>query len=105
MAQLAIEENENDTAKEILTFVLENTQDIDLLVQSNFYLMQMRVNSAKEIDYPLIKIDLENLLKEFEISTYTLSLQILQAHFTTFNLKNPELGKTILKTALESRFR
>jgi tetratricopeptide (TPR) repeat protein len=101
LGQLAIEENENDTAKGILTFVLENTQDIDLLVQSNFSLMQMRVNSSKEIDYPLIQTDLESLLKEFEISPYTLSLQILQAHFVTFNLQNPEQGKTILKTALE----
>jgi tetratricopeptide (TPR) repeat protein len=101
LGQLAIEENENDTAKDILTFVLENTQDIGLLVQSNFSLMQMRVNSAKEIDYPLIQTDLENLLKEFGVSPYTLSLQILQAHFVTFNLKNPEQGKAILKTALE----
>jgi tetratricopeptide (TPR) repeat protein len=101
LGQLAIEENENDTAKDILTFVLENTQDIGLLVQSNFSLMQMRVNSAKEIDYSLIQTDLENLLKEFGVSPYTLSLQILQAHFVTFNLKNPEQGKTILKTALE----
>ena len=101
LGQLAIEENENDTAKDILTFVLDNTKDLDLLVQSHFYLMQMRVNSAKEADHLQIQTDLNNLLTEFSVGTYTLSLQILQAHFETFNLKNPELGKSILKKALE----
>lgn len=101
LAQLAIEENEPETAKEILTFVLENTKDIDLLIQSHFYLTEMKINAATEKDYKAIEADLALLLKEFGISPYSLSLQILQAHFTTFNLKNPEFGKAILKTALE----
>lgn len=101
LGQLAIEENEDETAKEILTFVLENTRDLDLLVQSNTYLMEMRIKSAPEKDYPVIENDLIALLKEYEVSPYTLSLQILQAHFLAFNLKNPETAKTILKNALE----
>jgi tetratricopeptide (TPR) repeat protein len=101
LGQLAIEENEDETAKEILTFVLENTKDLDLLVQSNAYLMQMKIKSAPEKDYPVIENELIALLKEYEISPYTLSLQILQAHYLAFNLKNPETAKTILKNALE----
>lgn len=101
LGQLAIEENEDETAKEILTFVLENTRDLDLLVQSNTFLMEMRIKSAPEKDYPVIENELIALLKEYEISPYTLSLQILQAHFLAFNLKNPETAKTILKNALE----
>lgn len=101
LGQLAIEENEDETAKEILTFVLENTRDLDLLVQSNTFLMEMRIKSTQEKDYPVIENELIALLKEYEISPYTLSLQILQAHFLAFNLKNPETAKTILKNALE----
>jgi tetratricopeptide (TPR) repeat protein len=101
LGQLAIEENEDETAKEILTFVLENTRDLDLLVQSNTYLMQMRIKSAQEKDYPIIENDLIALIKEYEVSPYTLPLQILQAHFLAFNLKNSEAAKTILKSALE----
>jgi tetratricopeptide (TPR) repeat protein len=100
LAQLAIEENEKETAKEILTYVLENTKEIDLLIQSHTFLKQMQIDAAKEIDYKNIDIELTSLLKEFGISPYSLSLQILQAHFVTFKLKNPEQGKTILKTAL-----
>ncbi len=100
LAQLAIEENEKETAKEILTYVLENTKDIDLFIQSHTFLKQMQIDVAKEIDYKTIDTELTSLLKEFGISPYSLTLQILQAHFVTFKLKNPEQGKTILKTAL-----
>ena len=101
LAQLAKEENELDTAKEILTFVLDNTKDLELLIQAHTFLIQMRIDSAKEPDFKTIEADLDSLLKEFGISPYSLSLQILQAHFVTFHLKNPEQGKTILKNALD----
>lgn len=101
LGQLAIEEGENETAKEILTFVLENTKEMELLLQAHTYLIQMRIDAAQEKDLKPIETDLDALLKEFGITPYSLSLQILEAHFVTFNLKNPELGKSVLKTALE----
>ncbi len=101
LAQLAIEEGDKETAKEIFTFVLDNTKDLELLIQSHTYLMQIRIDSATEKEYPTVASEMDLLLKEYGVSPYSLSLQILQAHFTTFHLKNPELGKTILKIALE----
>ena len=101
LAQLAIEEGEKETAKEILTFVLDNTKDLELLIEAHTFLIQMRINSAQEKDLKAIETDLDLLLKEFGISPYSLSLQILQAHFETFHLKNPEQGRAILKTALD----
>ena len=61
----------------------------------------MKINSAKENDYKEIEENLAVLLKQYGISPYSLSLQILQAHFLTFNLKNPEAGKAVLKATLE----
>lgn len=100
LAQLSIDEGENETAKEILTFVLENTRDLELLIQSHTYLLKMRIDSAQEKDLKPIETDINNLLTQFEISPYSLQLQILQAHFVTFNMKNADLGKSILKKAL-----
>lgn len=100
LAQLTIEEGEPETAKEIFTFVLENTNDIELKIQANYYLTDMRINAATEKDYSVIETDLALLLKEFGISPYSLPLQILQAHFLTFKMQNPEAGKPILRTAL-----
>ncbi len=103
LAQLAIEEDNHEAAKEILSFVLENTKDLELLVQANSYLIEMKIEKAKEKDFSAINIELANLLREFEISPFTLSLQLTQAHFVAFNLKKPEEGKAIIKRALELR--
>jgi len=100
LAQLTVEEHETETAKEILTFILDNTRDVELLIQAHTFLITMRIDAATEKDLQAIGTDMELLLKEFGISPYSLSLQILQAHFVTFQLKNPELGKSILKKAL-----
>jgi tetratricopeptide (TPR) repeat protein len=101
LAQLAIEENQEDEAKEILLFVLENTKDLDLQIQSHSYLLEMKIKKAQEKDYATIDKELDDLIKEFGVSPYTLSLLKIKAHFATFNLKNAELGKTILKNTLE----
>ena len=101
LAQLAIEEGDEESATDIINFVLENTQDIDLQIFAHSFLMENKIEKALEKDYPAINTELELLMKKFGVSPYSLSLQTLQAHFVTFNMKNPELGKSILKKALE----
>lgn len=101
LAQLAIEEGDDESAKEIIAFVLENTQDIELQIFAHSFLLENKLDKALEKDYPAINAELELLLKKFGISPYSLSLQTLQAHFVTFNMKKPEQGKAILKKALE----
>lgn len=101
LGQMAIEDNDQDSAQEILTFVLENTKDLELLIEANSYLIQMKIDHATEKDYPAITAQIEGLIKEFGISPYTLSLLKLQADFEAFHLNNPEKAKTILKNAME----
>jgi tetratricopeptide (TPR) repeat protein len=101
LAQLAVEEENEEAAKEILVFVLENTQDLELLIQANSYLVTMKIKKASENDFAAISAELDGLLKQFETSPFTLSLQLIQAHFTAFNLKKPEGAKAIVKRALE----
>ena len=101
LAQLAIEEDDTETAKEILGFVLENTKDLELLIQANSYLIEMKINKAPEKDFAAINTKLNTLLTEYEISSFTLSLQLIQAHFVAFNLRKTEEGKAIIKKALE----
>ncbi|MFV8368698.1 tetratricopeptide repeat protein [Flavobacterium sp. LB2R40] len=101
LGQLAIEEENEDAAKEILGFVLQNTQDLELLIQANSYVLTMKIEKASEKDFAAISTALDDLLKQFGISPFTLSLQLIQAHFTAFNLKKPEEGKLIVKKALE----
>ena len=101
LAQMAIEDNDQDAAKEILTFVLENTQNIEVLIQSNCYLIDMKINHALEKDYQAISDELDLMIKEFGVSPYSLELLKIQANFSAFQLNNPEKGKIILKNAME----
>jgi tetratricopeptide (TPR) repeat protein len=101
LSQFALNEDDTDTATEILNFILLNTKDLDLLVQTNSYLMQIKIDKAQEKEYPIINNELQQLLVTYEITPFTLSLQIIQAHFLAFNLKKTEEAKTIIKKALE----
>lgn len=103
LAHLAVEEDDQEMAVEILGFVLENTKDLELLVQANTYLISIKIEKAKEKDFANINAEIEALLTEYEISPFTLSLQLIQAHFVAFNLKNPEQGRAIIKKALDLR--
>ncbi|MBP7317919.1 MAG: hypothetical protein KA980_06825, partial [Flavobacterium sp.] len=73
LAQLAIEEENQETAKEILDFVLENTSDLELRIQANSYLITMKIENTSEKDFVAISTELDELLKQFGTSPFTLS--------------------------------
>jgi tetratricopeptide (TPR) repeat protein len=101
LSHFAMNEDDIETAEEILNFILQNTKDLDLLIQTNAYLIQFKIDKAQEKDYPIISSELQQLLTTYEITPFSLSLQIIQAHFLAFNLKKTEEAKTIIKRALE----
>lgn len=101
LARLAIEEKQNEEAKTILTFVLENTQDIDLQMQAHHFLVSMEIETASQKEYLTIDLKLQELLQKYGISPYSLELQLLTANFQTFYLQQPELGKQVLQNALK----
>ena len=101
LGQMSIEDNDQEAATEILTFVLQNTNDIDLIIQANSYLMEMKIENSQDKDYVAISQELDKLITEFGVSPYTLPLLRLQANCSAFQLKKPEQAKTILKNAME----
>jgi tetratricopeptide (TPR) repeat protein len=100
LAEMAIEENQDEAAVSIINFVLENTQDLDLQIFSNAFLLRNRIEKATPKEYAVIKTDVELALKKFGVSPFTISLQELQAKFFAFQLEDPEAGKAVLKNAL-----
>ncbi|KRD11521.1 hypothetical protein ASE21_07380 [Flavobacterium sp. Root901] len=100
LSQFALNEDDTETASEILNFILQNTKDVDLLIKTNASLMQIKIDKAQEKDYPAITAELQQLLVTYEINPFTLSLQLIQAHFMAFNLKKTEEAKEVVKRAL-----
>jgi tetratricopeptide (TPR) repeat protein len=101
LGQMAIEEGENEVATEVMDYVLLNTTDVELIVQAQTYLLKMKMEKAQEKDFTAINAQFELLLKQYGITSVTLSLQLKQAHFVSFLMKNPTEGKAIIKRAME----
>ncbi|KAF2518846.1 tetratricopeptide repeat protein [Flavobacterium salilacus subsp. salilacus] len=101
LAELTVEEGENETASEILNFILENTQEPTLQMQAHSRLLKIDIAAAQEKDYPAIQKRIDDLLAQFGVSPYSLDLQVLKADFDAFYMKNPDAGIAALNTALK----
>jgi tetratricopeptide (TPR) repeat protein len=101
LAKMALEEKQHEDAKAILTFVLENTQNLDLQMQAHHFLLTMEIELASEKEYPTIDLQLQELLKKYGISPFSIELQMLTAHFKTFYLNQSKQGITLLQNALK----
>ena len=101
LAKLAIDEKQNEEATSILTFVLENTDNLDLQMQAHHFLVSMEIESALEKDYLALDLKLQGVLKKYGVTPFSLELQILTAHFEAFYLKQTDSGKQLLQNALQ----
>ena len=100
LARMDKDEKQNEDAKSILTFVLENTQDQDLQLQAHHFLLSMEMETATVNEYLALDIKAQELLKKFGITPFSLDLQLLTAHFEAFYLKQTDRAITLLKNAL-----
>lgn len=101
LARLASDEKETETEREILEFVLANTQDRDIIIGVNRALLKMDMEKAPVSEYPQLSQRINQLLQQYGTSSNTIQLQILKAHFDAFYLKQFESAKTLLTQALE----
>jgi tetratricopeptide (TPR) repeat protein len=101
LAKLAVEENEDTTAREILNFILQNTADPELQMQSHYYLLSIDIKTAQEKDHPAIKQLINGLLTQYGVSPYSLDLQLLKADFEAFHLKDTRAGIETLNSTLK----
>jgi tetratricopeptide (TPR) repeat protein len=101
LGQFAIEEGNQEAAAEAMNFVLENTTDVNIIVQAQSYLLKMKIDKAKETDFAAINAQFDALLKQYGVTPVTLPLQLNQAHFESFVIRNPTAGKAIIKRAME----
>lgn len=101
LAHLAMEENEDAAAREILDFILKNIENPDLQMQAQFDLLSMDIAIAKDKDYALLKQRIDALLAQYGTTPYTLGLQIIKADFEGFHLKNTKAATETLNAALK----
>lgn len=87
-------------ANDIFNYVLENSQDIQMILLAHQYLLDIETQNAAKKDLPEIDKKYLDLFKQFGTYEQTLSLQIAYGNFLAFYLQKPEEASRFLKQSL-----
>ena len=101
LAITAMGENENEVAKDILKYVLENTQNVATLLIAHQYLLDMEIKGANVKDTPNIEKTYLQLFDSYGLSEQTVALQISYADFLAFYDNRPEEAIKFLKQSIQ----
>ena len=101
LARLASGEKEKEVEREILEFVLSNTQHSDIIIDVNCALLEMDIEKATTVEYPIISQKINALLQQYGWFSNTIKMQILKAHFDAFYLKQFDSAKRTLTKSLD----
>ena len=101
LAQICVNEKDNETAQAIFQFILQNTTDESTILNAQYFLLKNEIADAKPEDYTLIQSKFDTILNQFGDSPFSVDLQILAAHFKAFYLNDFENAKALLDKLME----
>ena len=101
LANIAINENEEAVAKEILTYLISSAQDLDTLLSVNYNLLQIEIKESSNEDYEKINSKFQTLFNQYGTFAQTLDLQIAYAHFLGFYYNQTSQATTFLENTLK----
>lgn len=94
-----ISKNEGDViaAGEMLSFIIEETNSANILLQANQLLLDIRIDTSGKEDYPAIKKEYEALLTRFGRGPDTIGLQLDFANFLAFKMGETATAISLLQ--------
>lgn len=101
LAQICVNEKDNETAQAIFQFILQNTTDESTILNAHYFLLKNEIANAKPENYPLIQSKFDGLLSQFGDSPFSVDVQILAAHFKAFYQNDFENAKALLDKLIE----
>ena len=101
LAQICVNEKDNETAQAIFQFILQNTTDESTILNAQYFLLKNEIANAKPENYPLIQSKFDTLLNQFGGSPFSIDIQILAAHFKAFYQNDFENAKLLLDKMME----
>ncbi|NND62502.1 MAG: tetratricopeptide repeat protein [Flavobacteriaceae bacterium] len=101
---ISIEEESYSDAKEIVNFVIENSNTPEEKLEGYQYLMNIKLKLASPSDYAEIEEEYIQLLEEYGTGPLTQSLQLDYNRFLAFQNGKSEEATANLKKLLKNRF-
>ncbi|UOB16191.1 tetratricopeptide repeat protein [Abyssalbus ytuae] len=98
---VTLDEKDNDTARNIFQYVIENSSEPDIIIQShlNIINIELKNKSSKKINE--IENKFNSLLEEYGKSNEAVNLKIAYANFLAFEKEQPTNASQLLKTLLK----
>jgi tetratricopeptide (TPR) repeat protein len=100
LALIAIDQNKNIIAKEILNYIILKSQVTETEIKANNYLLQLEIKEVTNKNYNKIQLKFNQLFDEYGLNQQTIELQLSYAQFLAFNLDKPEDAIVFLKESL-----
>lgn len=101
LAVISANENKYEVAKEIYTYIINSSQDLDALLNAHYKLLQLEIKGNSDSEYNDIGNRYLELFKEFGTFSQTLNLQIAYAHFLAFYLNKTDEATAFLEKTLK----
>ncbi|WP_242092513.1 tetratricopeptide repeat protein [Aestuariivivens sediminicola] len=101
LAQIAVNDEQEDIALEVYTFLIDTAQDIDTQLAAHHNILLIRTKLGNKEDYPGIQEQYLNILNQYGTLPQTLDIQISYAHFLAFYSGQPEEATRTLEQTLE----
>lgn len=103
LAYIAIADEDYDSGREIVNYLIQNASTSQSRLQGNQILMKMEVLTATQKEYPEIEKKFEKLLDDFGRGGETYGLQVDYNHFLAFQDNKKDLAITNLKALSKER--
>ena len=101
LGDLALEDRETETAKEIFEYIADNTGDEITKLNAQLQLIDIQLLDADEKGLDAIQKQFDELIAIHGYKNRTLQLQVAYANFLTFEKNTPKPAIDILKKSLD----
>ncbi|CAM4121849.1 tetratricopeptide repeat protein [Zobellia roscoffensis] len=101
LGNLALEENETETAQEVFQFIADNSGDAVTKLNAQLNLIDIQLLDPSEKELQTVQKQFDELINIHGYKAQTLQLQVAYANFLTFKKETPEMAVQILKQSLE----
>ncbi len=101
LAVTALNDNDDDTAKDIFNYILETTQDAGTVLTAHQYILDIDTKNASAKTLRRIDESYNNLFNEFGKSELTLPLQLAYGEFLAFHQKDTNRATSFLRKSLK----
>lgn len=97
---IAMEDNDVETALKIFNYIIETTNNPELVIQSHLYIIDIELGEKTTNKMNEVEEKFSSLLNEFGYSTETINLQIAYANFLAFHKDENNKAENLLKKIL-----